>query len=133
MALSRCEYCGNAFNSFGSKICRNCTKELDEAYLKVRKFIYQNPDKANFALIVENTEVSEKQLTYLIKQGKINIDNKMGIGNRCRACGAETSAGPLCEQCRMKVLAESLKVKKDLKNDEKGKPEILPINYYNNK
>ena len=128
MALSRCEFCGNAFNSFGSRMCSDCTKALDETYLKVRKFIYQNPDKANFAMIVENTEVSEKALTYLIKQGKINIDSKMGIGNRCRACGAETTAGPLCEQCRIKILAESLKVKKDSEIDKK-KPEVLPINF----
>ena len=128
MALSRCEFCGNAFNSFGSRMCAECTKALDETYLKVRKFIYQNPDKANFTMIVEHTEVSEKELTYLIKSGKINIDSKMGIGNRCRACGTETSAGQLCEQCRIKVLTESMKVKKE-PEIQKKKPDVLPISF----
>lgn len=133
LALCRCEFCGNAFNSFGSKICADCSKAVDEAYVKIRKYIYQNPGKAHYSTIMEEADVSEKELSYLIKQGKIDIDNKVGIGNRCRSCGVETSVGSLCEQCRMKVLLEGLKpspMKTEApEKDRAQKAAILPISY----
>lgn len=135
MALGRCDYCGNAFNRFGSNVCADCTKELDQIYVKVRKFIYKNPEKANFTMIVENTETSEKALSYLIKQGKINIEAPAsGTETRCRSCGAATTSGTLCERCKLKVLSESLRANQPpsgerSETEKKAKSGILPINY----
>jgi predicted amidophosphoribosyltransferase len=108
LALSKCALCGKAFNSVGSRLCAPCMKQLDEAYVKVRRFIYQNPDKAAFASIVEGAQVEEETLSYLIDQGRIVIGGTAGGGTRCRACGAVTAGDALCERCRSRLVSEKL-------------------------
>lgn len=106
--MCKCEFCGKPFNSIGSKLCVDCMKLVDETYVKVRKYIYQNPGRADFASIVEDTEVPENALNYLIDQGRLMINNGRGGGVKCRACGAETEEGILCERCRNKLISEKL-------------------------
>lgn len=116
MALAVCEYCNKPFNSYGSTICSECGKEIDEAYAKVRRYLYQQPQKADFLSIVENTGVSEKALNYLIKKGHVEIREKGSKAARCRLCGAETTLGALCESCAAKLLKEQL-----TRNEERRK------------
>jgi len=108
LALCKCDYCGKPFNSVGTKLCAECMQLVDEAYVKVRKYIYQNSDKADFSSIVENTEVAEKALSYLINEGRIVIENGGGRGVRCRACGTSVLSGVLCQQCKQKLISEKL-------------------------
>lgn len=114
MALAVCEFCNKPFSSFGSKICAECGKEIDDAYAKVRRYLYQQPDKADFLSIVESTGVSEKALNFLIKKGYVEIRKKLPKAGRCRLCGAETTLGALCESCTAKMLKEQL-----TKNEER--------------
>jgi len=108
MALAVCEYCNKAFNSYGSSICSDCGKELDDAYNKVRRYLYQQPEKADFLAIVEGTGISEKALSYLIKKGRVEIADRTPKNARCRICGAETKLGTLCEACTARMLKEQL-------------------------
>lgn len=109
MALCSCEFCGKPFNSIGSKLCPECLKKTDEYYLQVRKFIYQNPEQATFTSIVEQTEVPEQVLNYLISQGRVVLEDYSGSGTmRCRACGQITNGGSLCDRCRKKLMLEHL-------------------------
>jgi predicted amidophosphoribosyltransferase len=109
MPLQKCELCGRAFNSAGAKLCASCADEIDNSYIKVRKYIYQNPDKRSFAAIVEATDVSEKALSYLIDHGRVVVvDAGSGRGVRCKVCGAVTDGGTLCEKCRTRLVSEKL-------------------------
>jgi hypothetical protein len=121
LVLRKCDHCGKLFNSVGSKLCMECLQLADDAYIKVRKYIYQNHGKADFASIIEETEVSEKTLSYLINEGRIVIENGVGRGTRCRACGAETSSGSLCPQCTQKLISEKLMSGSTEKEKEKEK------------
>lgn len=123
MALSKCDYCGRPFNSIGSGLCAECVQLMDDVYVKVRKYIYQNPGRADFSTIAESTEVPEKALSYLINQGRIVIENGTGRGIRCRACGAETQSGVLCEQCKAKLI--SMKLMPGSTQKEQQGPAIL--------
>lgn len=111
MPIKLCEYCEKPFQSLGAKICPECTKELDAAYIKTRKYIYQNagPEKTSFYEIIEHTDVSEKALNYLIGEGRIVLSGKSGKGGtRCRACGTETRGDALCPSCRQKLISAKL-------------------------
>jgi predicted amidophosphoribosyltransferase len=108
LALCKCEFCEKPFNSFGTNLCADCSHEADDAYKKVRKYIYQNPNKVNFATIIKNTGVTEKMLSYLIDQGRIIIDGGNVGGARCKACGAKTDGDVICEKCRKKLISENL-------------------------
>jgi hypothetical protein len=74
--------------------------KVDQDFIKVRKYIYQHPDSADFVSIIENTGVSERELNYLIDRGRIQIQGRAAKGNKCIICGAETSSGSLCSQCK---------------------------------
>lgn len=107
MALCTCDFCGKPFNSIGAKICPECIQQLDCVYIKVRKYIYQNPEESTFASVIEHTEVPEKFLSYLISQGRIILEDRIGTGTaRCRACGRIVSSGPFCDSCRQKLAKE---------------------------
>jgi predicted amidophosphoribosyltransferase len=108
MSLAVCEFCDKAFNSYGSKICGDCGKELDDAYNKVRRYLYQQPEKADFLAIIEGTGISEKELNYLIKKGRVEIVDRSPKSARCRLCGGETKYGTLCEACAARMLKEQL-------------------------
>ncbi len=109
MPLQKCELCGRAFSSAGAKLCASCAEEIDDSYIKVRKYIYQNPEKRSFAAIVEATEVSEKALSYLIDHGRVVVvDAGSGRGMKCKVCGAVTGEGALCEKCRTRLITEKL-------------------------
>jgi predicted amidophosphoribosyltransferase len=132
MPICVCEYCGKPFNNVGVKLCPACSKLIDEAYVKVRRYIWQNPKTSDFGSIVEATDVPEKALNYLINKGRIEIASKSGVGHRCRACGKETSGGALCDQCAAKILAENLTAKAEeakRKLAEDAKKKILPTSF----
>jgi predicted amidophosphoribosyltransferase len=134
MAISLCELCGKPFNSISSKLCSECSRIIDETYIKVRKYIYQNPKNCEFIDIIEATEVSEKELNYLIKKGRIEVVNKIGGGPHCRACGKKTTGSALCEQCMAKIVSEKLTSKEAADTDNKeseipGRKRIIPKSY----
>ena len=106
MAIIICEYCNKPFNNYGVTMCPECTRLIEDSYIKARRYIYHNP-KTNFIGIVENTDVPEKALSYLINKGRIEIANASG-GPRCRACGKQTTSGALCDQCKAKLISEKL-------------------------
>lgn len=119
MPIIICEYCGKPFNNVGVKLCRDCSKEIEDTYIKARRYIYRNPKTSDFISIVNDTEVPEKALSYLINKGRIILANQTGSGQKCRACGKETESGTLCEQCRAKLLKEKLTSQMSKKEPEK--------------
>ncbi len=131
MAIGVCDYCGKPFNNVGGKLCIPCTKIVDETYVKIRRYIYQNPKESEFLTILEATDVPEKALNYLIKKGRIEVVGSPSGGAKCRACGKDTSGSAICEQCMAKIVSEKL-MKKETKetkdtNQVPAKPKIIPL------
>jgi predicted amidophosphoribosyltransferase len=135
LAICVCELCNKPYNGIQG-LCRECIKLVDETYIKARKFIYQYPIKADFATMVQETDLSEKALSYLINKGRLEIASRNGGGRKCRACGRETQAGNICEQCRVKLLSEKLTAKPDSAKTKEpentagaSKKSIIPLSY----
>lgn len=131
MPIIICEYCGKPFNNFGVKVCPACSKIIEDAYIKARRYIYQNSKTSDFISIIENTDVPEKALSYLINKGRIEIAGKNGSGPRCRACGKQTTGGTICDQCKAKLVSEKLGAKPEAPPKEAaGNPatkKVVPI------
>lgn len=139
MAICVCELCNKPFTGMGPGLCRDCIRLVDEVYVKARKFIYQNPEKADFTTIIEEVGLPEKALSYLINKGRLEIANKNGVGVKCRACGKETRGSNICEQCRSKLITEKLLARPDSsKGKESGestglkKKTAVPLSYDKN-
>lgn len=135
MPICVCEFCGKPFNNIAVKLCAPCSKIIEETYTKTRRFMYQNPTKCNFINIIEEIEVPEKALSYLINKGRIEIANRAGSGAKCRACGKEMNSGSICESCMSKLISEKLRSSEAKTNDAKkanevsDKKRIVPISY----
>jgi hypothetical protein len=96
--------------------------------------MYQNPRNCEFMTIIEETEVPEKDLNYLIKKGRIEVVNKSGGGPHCRACGKVTSGTAICEACMAKIVAEKLTTKETVNSDIRdadmsARKRIIPKSY----
>lgn len=131
MALCQCEYCGRAFNSMsGQKICPNCAKEIDDVFARVKKYMYTKPGPLSAAMIVEDLEVPEKAISYLIKEQRLVLDGRHGETRSCKVCGAPTDGQSLCVKCR-KTFDENMQSFMDdrqaKKTEAARKNGVLPI------
>ena len=102
MAFCQCEYCNNICNMPGQKLCPQCSKELDTIYKKIRKYMYMTGERVTAARIVEELDVPEKAVDYLIRDNRLVLDRGGKPAGKCRICGAPTDADILCRECRKK-------------------------------
>jgi len=109
MPICLCEYCQKPFNSVsGQKICAACSKEIDEVFTSVRKYIYSTNEQITVAKLVEELGVPEKAVEYLLRQRRLTFGPHQGETGKCRVCGASTSGSALCDKCRA-AFSESMK------------------------
>ena len=94
-----CAICGTLFMSYGSNICAACLEQVDEAYKKIREYMYRAQDGVHVKALHEQTGVSERIILYLMKEGRL-VNHEVKDGNlKCVACGAPISSGKLCPKC----------------------------------
>lgn len=109
MAYCQCEYCENLFNSLsGQKICPRCSKEIDEVFVRVRKYMYSTDEQVTVAKLVAELDVPEKAVNYLIREKRLTFGPRLMTSGKCRVCGAPTSGQALCDKCRA-TFTESMK------------------------
>jgi hypothetical protein len=139
LTMQTCENCGRLFSYSVFGLCDECARQMDRDYVKVRRYIYQNPDKANFKAIVENAEVSEKALNYLIDKGRIVLrgGGVKSKTNKCRACAGPTDGDVLCQRCKQKLIEQKLMPGADKGADKKAEtaaktpgPRVQPLTSY---
>lgn len=120
MALCECEYCRNLFSGIeGQSICPNCSKMLDNVFAQARKYMYSTNERVTVEKLVNELDVPEKAIEYLIKQKRLVLEPRGGGSIfKCKICGKPTMAGQvLCEKCRSAVSSsmQKLEVEKEKK------------------
>lgn len=108
MNITQCMYCRKPFAALGGRICPACLDQIDRDFITVRDYIDEHRT-ANIKDIAEETEVSEKHIIHLIKEGRLILDNP-GDGAGiivCESCKKPIKTGKLCEDC-MKSLASTM-------------------------
>ena len=102
MDIRNCAKCRQVFNYVNSSLCPTCTKEEEEIFESVRKYIIDNP-KCTMIEVAEATEVSVKKITKYIKDGRIEISQGMHGELECELCGVPISKGKFCDSCVVKI------------------------------
>ena len=77
-----------------------CLEKLDEDFVIVRDYIYENK-KADVDKVAEDTGVSKQHILYLLKQGRLIIDDpSSGSLLFCEICKKPISTGKMCADCK---------------------------------
>lgn len=102
MALNvlKCSMCGGIYAPCGLPFCQDCMQRIDEGFVKIRDYVYDNPN-AKVAEILEETGVEEKVVSFLIKQGRLKTISVQFSG-ACERCG-RPAAERFCPECAAKL------------------------------
>jgi uncharacterized protein len=95
--IKSCKFCKRTFRGF-SALCPSCVEQLDNKYLMVRNYLDRN-SMSNISRVAEETEVDEKSLLYLIRDGRIAIKGE-GSAISCLKCGMPITSGKYCDKCK---------------------------------
>ncbi|MFC0212912.1 TIGR03826 family flagellar region protein [Paenibacillus chartarius] len=112
LSVSNCPRCGKLFAKGLHDICPSCVKEIDLQYEKCLKYLREHR-KCTLQELSEATEVSVKQITKFIREGRISIDNNPNMSYACELCGASITTGKMCDNCRSGLLKDANHLKED--------------------
>lgn len=123
MDITNCPECGKLFKKMTKKICPECIQKEEDAFLKVKQYLDDNPG-ATVPEVSEETEVSEKKINQFIREGRLESTSFENISAPCMSCGKPTKTGKYCSDCTGKLqsdLEKAMGEKKEEKEEEKPK------------
>ena len=127
--IRNCRRCNKVFNFLGGvPICPQCKEKDEEDFVKVKKFLYENP-KATMAEVSEGCDVSVERIKKYLRDGRLEIvgGEEGNIVLDCEVCGKPISTGRFCKHCSdamtlgLNHTAKDMKEDMDRKNDDKLK------------
>jgi flagellar operon protein (TIGR03826 family) len=124
--LDNCPKCGKLFVKGIRDVCQECNKVEEEEYKIVTAFLRDRENrKATIYEVSEATEVTIKQITKFIRQGRISMEGLPNMGYPCESCGQMTKEGNVCSSCRSKLSRDVnnlMQTEKKRQEEEKHKP-----------
>ncbi|USB32846.1 TIGR03826 family flagellar region protein [Paenibacillus sp. YPG26] len=112
MNLDNCPRCGKLYAKNFKNICSACIKAIEEEYERCFKFLRENKGSTIHQLS-EATEVSIKQITKFIKEGRISVENNPNMMYPCEVCGILIRDGNMCDGCRSRLTRDLTAAAKD--------------------
>jgi flagellar operon protein (TIGR03826 family) len=114
--VQNCPNCGNIFRKTTWPLCQDCKNEMENELSKCTEFIRRNR-QTSMSQLVEQTGVSEINITKYIREGKINISDVPNLSYPCDLCESSIRKGNLCYNCRVKINTDIDKMKRNEEED----------------
>jgi len=105
VSLSYCPRCGKLFSRGIREVCNACTEEIEKEYETCAEYLKKHKG-ATVHEVSEATEVSVKQITKFIREGRISTQNMPNLVVPCEICGLPIQEGTMCLSCRNKLQKE---------------------------
>lgn len=103
MEVRNCKECGKLFNYMeGMPICPACSKKLEEKFVKVKEYVYDNPG-ASINQVAEENDVTVKQIKRWVREERLCFADNSDIGIECEKCGAMIKTGRFCQKCKKQL------------------------------
>lgn len=99
--ITQCRFCNRLFQSISGNICPNCNIQIDEDFMTIRDYIYDNPGRFNIDAICEATGVQKRVVLHLIKEQRLILESPEAGGLSCSVCHKPIASGEMCEECRL--------------------------------
>ncbi|MBE3596017.1 MAG: zinc ribbon domain-containing protein [Hydrogenibacillus sp.] len=112
--LANCPRCGRLFvRTPGQKVCPSCSAEVEEEFERVYEFIRQKENRQSTIYEVsEKTQVSVRQITEFVREGRIRIADHPNLAYPCERCGEVLiTEGRYCPAC-LKMLEQTTQMLK---------------------
>ena len=106
MEIRQCDFCRMPYQSLGNKICKDCLTKLDEDFIKIKEYLYEN-DGAGIEEVVEATGITKKAIMHLLKEERLIVGSDTGdIGAilKCESCKKPIRTGKMCADCKKEVM-----------------------------
>jgi len=97
MDIKKCKNCQRLFKYQASRYCPSCIIELDQVFIKVREYLYDNPN-ATITDVSENTGVETEIIMEFLREGKLELKEASMI-LECKSCGKAIKTGVMCKEC----------------------------------
>ncbi|WP_225446556.1 flagellar protein [Paenibacillus rhizovicinus] len=110
MDLDNCPRCGKLFAKNFRDVCPVCIKAIDNEYMLCSDYLRKNKG-TTITELSGATDVSIKQITKFIKEGRISLIGAPNLMYPCEMCGTLIREHNKCEGCRAKLLQEVDKVR----------------------
>ena len=117
--MDNCPRCGKLFIKNVRGICQNCIKEIEIEYERCVKHIRENKG-IHMHELSEATEVSVKQITTFIREGRISIANAPNMTYPCEVCGIPIREGHMCDSCRTRLTKDLHQAVRESSNQDQG-------------
>ena len=119
MDVRNCKGCGRLFNYItGPSLCPKCTKELDDKFTEVKKYIYDHPG-AGIQEVSDVMEVSIAQLKRWVREERLEFSEQSNVGLECESCGTMIRTGRFCHACKEKLANNFSSVYRDPQMEKK--------------
>lgn len=117
--MDNCPRCGKLFIKNVRGICQNCIKEIEFEYERCVKHIRENKG-IHMHELAEATEVSVKQITTFIREGRISIANAPNMTYPCEVCGIPIREGHMCDSCRTRLTKDLHQAVRESSNQDQS-------------
>jgi predicted amidophosphoribosyltransferase len=97
MDIRNCRRCDRIYQHRGSKYCPNCMLELDEIFVKVRDYIYDNPNATGSGSI-RSPGCGGEHNPGILKGGQAGAVIP-GLDYLCERCEKPITTGRYCNDC----------------------------------
>ncbi|MFB5266732.1 TIGR03826 family flagellar region protein [Paenibacillus enshidis] len=105
MNIDNCPRCGKLYAVNIRELCLNCIKDIEREYEVCVQYLRDNRG-SNIQELSEATEVSVKQITKFIREGRISVMNAPNMMYPCEVCGTLIREGHMCDSCRTRLTKE---------------------------
>ncbi|WP_046212864.1 TIGR03826 family flagellar region protein [Paenibacillus wulumuqiensis] len=102
MNLANCPQCGKLYVANLRGMCGNCIKDIDHQYERCNQYLREHKG-TTITELSEAVDVSIKQITTFIREGRISIANAPNMGYACEVCGTVIRENNMCEPCRTRL------------------------------
>ena len=111
MNLVYCPRCNKLFSKHFREVCNSCHQELEKDYERCIEHLRKNKG-LTIQELADETEISIKQITRWLREGRISLFNAPNMTYPCEVCGTLIRENTMCDGCRGRL-------QKDVKNAQK--------------
>ncbi len=97
--LVYCPRCNKLFAKHFREVCNQCHQELEKDYERCIEYLRKNKG-LTIQQLSEDTEISIKQITRWIREGRISLMDAPNLTYPCEVCGTLIRESNMCDACR---------------------------------